>query len=124
MHNLDAEAGNTCDCAGKRHIRPRGRRDLNEVGAVAQPGAILPLNLPLWEDDGISKPARFWLGTKPSVWVLADYTCKSLCGPVISIVSAALAQSGLRPGAVVLGGTGCSAGVLALGISLVWFALR
>ena len=33
-----------------------------------------------------------------TVRVLADYTCETLCGPVISIVSDALAQSGLRPG--------------------------
>jgi protein SCO1/2 len=40
---------------------------------------------------------QFWLGGKPSVLVLADYTCETLCGPVISIVSGALARSGLRP---------------------------
>jgi len=33
----------------------------------------------------------------PAVLVLADYTCKTLCGPVISIASDALARSGLRP---------------------------
>jgi protein SCO1 len=42
---------------------------------------------------------QFWLGTKPSALVLADYTCEMLCGPVISIVSDALTHSGLRLGA-------------------------
>lgn len=39
-----------------------------------------------------------WLGATPSVWVLADYTCQSLCGPTVSLVAKALARSGLRPG--------------------------
>lgn len=74
------------------------QRDLKEVAAAPPVQATLPLNLPLQGEDDISKPLRFWLGQKPSVWVLADYTCKTLCGPVISIVSDALAQSGLRAG--------------------------
>jgi protein SCO1/2 len=49
-------------------------------------------------EDSVEKPLRSWLGSRPSVWILADYTCKSLCGPVISMVSDALASSGLRPG--------------------------
>lgn len=74
------------------------QRDLKEVTAAPPVQATLPLNLPLLGEDDISKPLRFWLAKKPSVWVLADYTCKTLCGPVISIVSDALARSGLRPG--------------------------
>ena len=61
-------------------------------------GAALPLNLPLQGEDGSTKPLQFWLGSKPSVWIVADYTCETLCGPVISIVSGALAHSGLRAG--------------------------
>ena len=38
------------------------------------------------------------IGATPDVMVLADYTCETLCGPVISIVSDALGKSGLRPG--------------------------
>jgi protein SCO1 len=74
------------------------RRDLNEIGAAPPRNATLPLNLSLQGEDGSTKPLEFWLRTKPSVWVLADYTCKTLCGPVISIVSDALIRSGLRPG--------------------------
>jgi protein SCO1/2 len=35
----------------------------------------------------------------PGVWIVADYTCQTLCGPVISIVAEALKQTSLRPGA-------------------------
>ena len=73
------------------------QHDLNGVGVTPPPNAALPLDLPLQGEDGTAKPLQFWLGSKPSVLLLADYTCKTLCGPVISIVSDALAHSGLRP---------------------------
>jgi protein SCO1 len=72
--------------------------DLNDVGVTARRNATLPLNVTLQGEDGTSEPLQFWFGSKPSVWVLADYTCETLCGPIISIVSNALAHSGLRPG--------------------------
>jgi len=75
------------------------RNDLANIGVAPPPNAALPMNLQLTDESGTTKPARSWLGTSPSVWVLADYTCKSLCGPVISIVSDALSRSGLQPGA-------------------------
>jgi protein SCO1 len=74
-------------------------QDLTDVGVTGPANATLPLNLPLQGEDGSTKPLRFWLGAKPTVLVLVDYTCKTLCGPVISIVSDALAHSGLRLGA-------------------------
>jgi protein SCO1/2 len=74
------------------------RHDLSDVGITPPPNAALPLNMMLEGEDGTKKPIRLWLGNKPSIWVLADYTCKTLCGPVVSIVSDALAHSGLHPG--------------------------
>jgi protein SCO1/2 len=70
------------------------RHDLSDVGITPPPSAALPLNMMLEGEDGAKKPIQFWLGNRPSIWVLADYTCKTLCGPVISIVSDALAHSG------------------------------
>jgi protein SCO1/2 len=74
------------------------QRDLDQVGAAPPPNARLPLDLRLQGEDGSVKPLRSWLGATPDVLVLADYTCETLCGPVISIVSDALGKSGLRPG--------------------------
>lgn len=71
---------------------------LAEVEAVPLPNGSLPLSL-LLQDEKAAKPLQEWLGATPSIWVLADYTCKSLCGSAISIVAEALAHSGLRPGA-------------------------
>ena len=75
--------------------------DLSTVEAAPEPNALLPLQLEL-QDEGSSgdvKPLQQWLGNKPTVWVLADYTCKTLCGPIVSVVSDALRQTGLKPGA-------------------------
>jgi protein SCO1/2 len=75
------------------------QRELAEVGVTPTPGATLPLDSPLRGEDGATKPLRFWLGEKPGVMVLADYTCETLCRPVISIVADALSRSGLMAGA-------------------------
>jgi protein SCO1/2 len=72
-------------------------RDLDQVGVTPPSNAALPLDLPLQGEEGSTKPLRSWLGATPDVLVLADYTCKTLCGPVISIASDALGKSGLRP---------------------------
>jgi protein SCO1 len=74
------------------------QRDLDRVGVAPPPHAALPLDLPLQGEDGSSKPLRSWLGAIPAVLVLADYTCETLCGPVISITADALGKSGLQPG--------------------------
>lgn len=75
------------------------RADLAQVGVMPPPGATLPLDVPLRGDDGTIKPLRAWLGARPAVLVLADYTCETLCGPIISIVADALDHSGLQAGA-------------------------
>lgn len=74
------------------------QRDLDQVGVAPPSNATLPLDLPLQGEDGRVKSLRSWLGATPDVLVLADYTCETLCGLVISIASDALAHSGLRPG--------------------------
>ena len=72
--------------------------EIGQVEATPRPYAALPLSLPLQDTSGKTQSLRQWLGSKPTIWLLADFTCKSLCGPVISIVSDALRQTALRPG--------------------------
>jgi protein SCO1 len=73
--------------------------DLAHIEAAPQAGAALPLSLPLQDLQGETRSLQAWLGNAPSVWVLADFTCQTLCGPIVSIVSEALRSTGLRPGA-------------------------
>lgn len=75
------------------------RSDISAIEASPAPGAMLPLHVRLQDENGVAKPIQQWLDNKPSIWVLADFTCDTLCAPVVSTVSDALRQSGLRPGA-------------------------
>jgi protein SCO1 len=72
--------------------------ELGKVEAAPKPNAPLPLQVPLQGEAGDIKPLQQWLDAKPTIWVLADYTCETLCGPVVSVVSDALRQTGLKPG--------------------------
>jgi protein SCO1/2 len=72
--------------------------EIVQVEAAPAADAHLPGQVSLTDEHGKIKSLRQWLDGKPTVWVLADYTCKTLCGPVIGIVADALDQSGLRPG--------------------------
>jgi protein SCO1 len=71
---------------------------LGKVEAAPEPNAQLPLQLRLENEAGEIKLLQQWLSDKPTVWVLADYTCKTLCGSVVSTVSDVLRQTGLEPG--------------------------
>lgn len=73
-------------------------KQLEEVALAPRLNARLPLQLRMSGLGGDSAPLQSWLGHVPSVWILADYTCETLCGPAISIVSNALADAGLRAG--------------------------
>ncbi|OJU25861.1 MAG: hypothetical protein BGN91_09845 [Nitrobacter sp. 62-13] len=74
------------------------RADIARVQAAPEPNAPLPTDLALTDEKDTTKTLRQWLNGKPTIWVLADYTCKTLCGPAIGAVADALDRSGLRPG--------------------------
>jgi protein SCO1 len=38
------------------------------------------------------------IGGRPAILILADYTCQTLCGPIVSFAASALDRSGLDPG--------------------------
>lgn len=73
--------------------------DLNKISATPAPGAALPLNLTFVDEAGRARPLADAFGGKPAVLIFADYTCHTLCGPILDFAAAALGQTGLRPGA-------------------------
>lgn len=73
-------------------------KQLEEATLTPHLNAQLPLQIRMDELRGGTAPLQSWLGGVPTVWILADYTCETLCGPAISIVSSALADTGLRAG--------------------------
>ncbi len=69
-------------------------------GAYADPksGAQLPLSQPFHDDADKPRTLGQAIGDRPAVVVFADYTCATLCGPILAFVAAGLEQSGLTPG--------------------------
>lgn len=74
------------------------RAKLDSLAADPQPGARLPLNSVLIDEHGTRRPLGDLLQNRPAMVVFADYTCRTLCGPILSFAANALAGSGLRPG--------------------------
>lgn len=72
-------------------------KDLAGVAASPKPGTRLPLDV-LLRDGEISAALGQWLAGKPSVWVVADFTCRSLCSPVLRSMTDVLGKTGLVPG--------------------------
>jgi protein SCO1/2 len=71
---------------------------ISEVAAVPRSGASLPLALSFRDGEGRVITLRQAISAKPALLMFADYTCSNLCGPTISLVSQALAESGLKGG--------------------------
>lgn len=71
---------------------------LEQTTLAPHVNAQLPMQLRLSDANDRAAPLASWLGAVPTVWILADYTCETLCGPAISIVSNALADTGLSAG--------------------------
>jgi protein SCO1/2 len=71
---------------------------LEQAAPASLVGAQLPLQTRLRDVNDHIAPLQDWLGGISTVWILADYTCQTLCGPAISIVSNALADTGLSAG--------------------------
>jgi protein SCO1/2 len=72
-------------------------KDLAGVEASPKAGARLPLDV-LLKDGETSAPLGEWLEGKPSVWVVADFTCRSLCSPLLRSMTDVLGKTGLVPG--------------------------
>ncbi|HET9716449.1 MAG TPA: SCO family protein [Pseudolabrys sp.] len=68
--------------------------EYRKVGISLPVQARLPLAERVIDSSGRSRPLRDFI-SRPTVLVLADYTCRTLCGPVIDFVATALEQSGL-----------------------------
>src|SRR5690349_19109343 len=68
-------------------------KDYDSVGVSLPDAAALPLDAMVADDHG---PRRLGdIVSRPAVLVFADYTCQTLCGPIVAFVGAALERSGL-----------------------------
>jgi protein SCO1 len=72
--------------------------ELAAVYADAKPNALLPLAVSFIDLDGRQSSLGTAIGKRPAVVVFADYTCTTLCGPILAFAAGALEKSGLVPG--------------------------
>jgi protein SCO1/2 len=73
--------------------------ELGTVSAAPAPNARLPLRLSMRDENGTPLTLAAAIGGVPAVVVFADYTCHTLCGPILEFTVAGLDRTGLRPGA-------------------------
>ena len=71
--------------------------EYRDVGVSVLPGTAAPLSAVLTDEHGQRLTLRELID-RPTVLVFADYTCRTLCGPIVAFVAAALENSGLQPG--------------------------
>lgn len=71
---------------------------LAAIAAAPPPNAGLPLDLTLRDEGGQPLTIGEAIGGVPTLLVFADYTCRTLCGPILEFVAAGLNKSGLSPG--------------------------
>src|SRR5689334_16132911 len=67
--------------------------DLQEVGVALPPGARAPMETHWKDESGKSISLAQAMAGRPAVLIFSDYTCTTLCGPILSFVEDALAQS-------------------------------
>jgi protein SCO1/2 len=71
---------------------------LAAISAAPQPNAGLPLGLGFRDEMGKPSTLAAAIGGVPAIVVFADYTCHTLCGPILEFAAAGLKRTGLRPG--------------------------
>jgi protein SCO1/2 len=71
---------------------------LAEISASPAANAMLPLGLLFRDENGRPTTIGNAIGGVPALVIFADYTCRTLCGPILEFTSAGLAKSGLKPG--------------------------
>ena len=71
---------------------------IQRVEAAPVANAALPLDLSFGDDAGQSITLGEAIGRGPAVVVFVDYTCRTLCGPILELTLAGLSRTGLRPG--------------------------
>lgn len=71
--------------------------DYHNVEISVPAKASIPLATAVKDDNGQTRGLRELIAG-PTVLVFADYTCRTLCGPIVAFVTSALERSGLHPG--------------------------
>jgi protein SCO1 len=71
---------------------------LDDVAVEPRSDATLPLGLRFLDESAQPRTLGDVLAGKPAILLFADYTCRALCGPILTFVAAGLERSGLAAG--------------------------
>jgi protein SCO1/2 len=71
---------------------------LAAIAASPPPNAALPPGLVFQDETGNAVTAKGAIGSVPALVIFADYTCRTLCGPILDFTLTGLTKSALRPG--------------------------
>ena len=74
------------------------RSQLDQVALAPQANARVPLDDTFVDAGGHPVTLAQALGGRPAILLPVDYTCRTTCGPALSILSSALEATGLTPG--------------------------
>lgn len=72
--------------------------ELSQIAATPPPHAALPAALAFRDETGRTTRIGDAIGAVPAVVIFADYTCRTLCGPIVEFTADGLGKTGLRPG--------------------------
>jgi protein SCO1/2 len=88
--------------AALMHVSPAfanfTQAQLNSISASPPANAALPQNLTFRDENSRPTTVTDAISGVPALLIFADYTCRTLCGPILEFTTAGLAKSGLRPG--------------------------
>lgn len=73
-------------------------RELAGVSFTPPPGARVPASLIFQDLENTRVTLGEALDGRPGLLIPVDYTCRSVCGPALSIATAALSETGLKAG--------------------------
>jgi protein SCO1/2 len=71
---------------------------LAAISASPPPNAALPLALSFHDENGRPTTIGTAIGGIPALVIFADYTCHTLCGPILEFTAGGLGKTGLKPG--------------------------
>ena len=73
-------------------------KQLASISASPPPDAALPLDLVFRDETNRPITVKNAIDGVPALVIFADYTCRTLCGPIVEFIAAGLGKTGLRPG--------------------------
>jgi protein SCO1/2 len=72
--------------------------DLSGVALRPAADALIPADIPFSDDDGRHIALGEVMGGRATLLILADYNCRTICGPILASAEAAVRGSGLVVG--------------------------